>query len=248
MKNSEAFLDSFSRIERHLRRVTSAKQWIPFTQTLAHAARSSPEIRRFREDLKEFADLRNAIVHDRMHGEVIAEPNEWAVERIAHIAAAITSPPPVMPLFAKRVYTVRASQPLSEAVKLMNEHDFTKLPVIDDHRNFLGLLTANTITRWLGASVDGGAVDVSRVSAGEVLRHGEPGESELFVSPDTSVFAVYEMFHRVESRGKTLEAVLITEDGLRSDRFLGLITVADLPRMLPLVEGVEAQEKESSGK
>jgi len=73
-------------------------------------------VRRFREDLREFADLRNAIVHDRMHDEVIAEPNSWAVERIGMIANLLTAPPAVIPLFEKRVFTVDEEQSLGEAV------------------------------------------------------------------------------------------------------------------------------------
>lgn len=236
MKNSEAFLTAFNQIEKHLRRKIGARQWIPFTQLIAQSSRSSPEVRRFREDLKEFADLRNAIVHDRMNGEVIAEPNEWAVERIGKIAAVVTSPPAVIPLFAKRVFSIGENRPLGEAVKLMNDHDFTKLPVIGRGHAFVGLLTANTITRWLGATVGGGVIDLRTTTVQQALEFTERGESEMFVGPGASVFQVYELFHRVESRGKTLEAVIITEDGVRSDRFLGLITVADLPRILPYVE------------
>ncbi|MHB0969868.1 MAG: CBS domain-containing protein [Thermoanaerobaculia bacterium] len=238
MKNSDSFLNAFTRIEKHLRHVSNAKPWIPFTQLVSRASRDFPEVRRFREDLKEFADLRNAIVHDRMHDQVIAEPNAWAVERIAMIADLLTKPPAVVPHFAKKVFTVTPERTLADAVKLMKKHEFSKLPVVSG-RNFGGVLTANAITRWLGANAEGGPVDLHAATVADVLKFAEDGGSILFVTPETTVFEVFEAFHKVESRGKTLEAVLITEHGQPSDRILGLITVTDLPRILPLVEGRE---------
>ena len=50
------------------------------------------------------AQLRNAIVHERIADDfVIAEPNEWAVQRIETIEQALTKPEKVVPKFAKRV-------------------------------------------------------------------------------------------------------------------------------------------------
>lgn len=235
MKNSEAFLNAFAKIERHLRRVTAAKPWMPFVQLVSRASKFSPEVRRFREDLREFADLRNAIVHDRMHDEVIAEPNAWAVERIDMIANLLTAPPAVIPLFEKRVFVIDEDQSLGEAVRLMRKHSFSKLPVQGPDGVYVGLLTANTIARWLGA-VSGESVNLRKTTVREVVGHTENGESEVFVPAATSVFEVYEQFHRAESRGKTLEAVMITHDGLPSSKIIGIITISDLPRLVPYIE------------
>lgn len=234
MKNSEAFLNAFAKIERHLRRITAGKPWMPFVQLVSRASKFSPEVRRFREDLREFADLRNAIVHDRMHDEVIAEPNAWAVDRISMIADLLTSPPAVIPLFEKRVFKIDEDQSLGEAVRLMRKHNFSKLPVAGSEGEYAGLLTANTIARWLGTA--GESVNLRKTTVREVVAYAENGDSEIFVAPGTSVFEVYEHFHRVESRGKTLEAVMISADGLPSPTLLGIITVSDLPRLVPYIE------------
>jgi CBS domain-containing protein len=238
MKNSEAFLNAFNKIEKQLRRTAHARPWIPFAQLVSRASRDLPEVRRFREDLKEFADLRNAIVHDRMHDEVIAEPNTWAVERIAMIADLLTAPPSVIPLFAKKVFTVSADYSLADAVKLMKKHEFSKLPVLDRQKGYAGLMTANAVTRWLGENADAGPIDLHGVKVEDVVCYAEDGDSVIFIGPEATVFEVFEHFHRVESRGQSLEAVIITEHGIRSGHILGLITVSDLPRILPLVEGV----------
>lgn len=51
------------------------------------------QIAQFEEDLLQMAQLRNAIVHERIADDfVIAEPNEWAVQRIETIEQALTKP------------------------------------------------------------------------------------------------------------------------------------------------------------
>ena len=61
MTNSEAFLDTIAAVERLLRKRADTPRGTPF-QTMVHlAARSDAAIRQYRDDLREYADLRNAI-------------------------------------------------------------------------------------------------------------------------------------------------------------------------------------------
>lgn len=108
-------------------------------------------MRRYRDDLKEFADLRNAVVHERGGGQPIVEPNDWAVARIRAIAEHLMSPPRVLPQFQTSVVTLTPAT-IGEAVVIMHERSFSRIPIYE-HTQFMGLLTSNTIARWLSASV-----------------------------------------------------------------------------------------------
>ena len=57
---------------------------------------------KYEEDLLQMAQLRNAIVHEKI-GEnfVIAEPNQWVVTRIQQIEQALLQPETVLPKFGK---------------------------------------------------------------------------------------------------------------------------------------------------
>jgi hypothetical protein len=86
MKNSERFLNAFVAIEKYLQNKCGLNQWETFSQLIFVASKSMPEVRRYRYDLREYGELRNAIVHDyRGDGYVIAEPNTIAVESIEKI-------------------------------------------------------------------------------------------------------------------------------------------------------------------
>jgi hypothetical protein len=85
MLNSDRFLNAFNSIERYLREFAKQGKETRFYALVDLASNSNPAVRRFKDDLKEFADLRNAIVHERTDGHVLAEPNDKAVNEIAAI-------------------------------------------------------------------------------------------------------------------------------------------------------------------
>lgn len=191
MANSDTFLDAFASIEKHLRRRCGVNEKVPFSfyQLVDEAAKSLPEVRRYRDDLKEYADLRNAIVHERSDGHVIAEPNGKAVKGIERLASLILKPPTVVPLFQSQVFMLNTSDTIGTAVKLMVEHSFSQIPVIEtDH--IAGLLTANTIARWLGANVGEDIFSLNATTIADVLRYTEDAENHVFVSRNTTLRSV----------------------------------------------------------
>jgi hypothetical protein len=46
-------------------------------------------------------------------------------------------------------------------------------------------------------------------------------------------FEAVELFERITSKGKKLEAILITHSGKRNEKIIGIVTVADLPSIQP---------------
>ena len=91
--NSDRFLVAFSRIEQSLRKMTKSSKQDSFGTLLDRA--TSTTIRRFSNDLREFAELRNAIVHERGGGYEIAEPHPETVHRLEEIEQLISQPPVV---------------------------------------------------------------------------------------------------------------------------------------------------------
>ena len=83
-------------------------------------------IRKYEDDLLQLAQLRNAIVHDRIAIDfVIAEPNDWTVKRIQLIEQELIQPETVLPRFAKRVTGFEQDLPLLELLKIVAEKVFT---------------------------------------------------------------------------------------------------------------------------
>lgn len=234
MARSELFLKSFSALENHLRSRTNCDRTVPFYQVVEKAANRLPAVRRLQDDLKEFADLRNAIVHERTDGHPIAEPNDRAVRDIRRLESLLLAPSKVIPAFQVAVESVEASKPISDAVTTMRRRRFSQLPVIDAGR-FLGLLTANTVARWLGSEAKDEIVSLTETPVRDVLEHTEDPDHFLFLGREATLFDVLDRFDAFEAKGKRLDAALVTHTGNPNETLLGIITVWDVPKILKVL-------------
>ena len=229
--NSDRFLQAFNRIEKHLRREAQEDKFVSFGKLVRVAERRDGVVRRYAVDLHEFADLRNAIVHETTDGHVIAEPNDRTVQHIEAIAAALSEPPLVAP-FIRNVVTVADTSAIGEAVGLLEGRNYSQLPVTKQGK-FYALLTSNTVARWLGAAGD--VVELSTPVA-EVLEHAEDDAAHVFIDRNATQFDVLEAFERPLRNGKILNALLITHSGETHEKIVGIVTASDLPTVLQALE------------
>lgn len=229
MSNSERFLNAYAAIEHEMQRILDLKEHRRFYDLLDMTARVHPVINRYKFDLKEFADLRNAIVHDRADGRIIAEPNDFAVESIEKIAAFLLEPPKVVPLFQKPVLTLPLNEPVGAAVKAMSRHSCSQVPVLD-RGVIAGMITAQMIVRWLGVNLDAGELNLEETTLADIVQYAPPDAcSYRLVSAGASLFEVLDLFYHCQAEGGKLEAVLITRRGEPGEPLIGIITNRDLP-------------------
>ncbi|NLA27654.1 MAG: CBS domain-containing protein [Firmicutes bacterium] len=225
--NADRFLDAYCRIEQALRRIVAPDRFLKFYELVKSACRIEPLVKQYRVDLLELGELRNAIVHNRTDGRIIAVPDDEAVAVIERIAAHLLEPPRVLPLFKKKVVTVKDEDPLSKAVKLLYHHSYSQLPVTDEGV-IVALLTMNTISRWLGKTMEN-KDPLEDTTVAEVLKYTEHGDNFRLVGAKTTLFEIQDLFYRFYQRGKKLDAVLITHGGSAEEPLLGIVTMRDLP-------------------
>ena len=100
-------------------------------------------------ELQEYADLRNAIVHQRSdEGHIIAIPIDEVVADIEELARKICEPPKVSAHFLNRLrkFAIPETE-IREAVDIMETMGSSKLPVYAQG-GFHALLTMEMIARW----------------------------------------------------------------------------------------------------
>jgi CBS domain-containing protein len=149
---SRRFLDAFAAIEKHLqnRSHEPAMRRATFYELVDAIAKVDAAVRRYQIDLKEYADLRNAIVHERIGGEPIAEPHMQTVVALEAILRLITAPPKLASVFSKAVIVCSPEEPVSSAARKMRRGNFSQLPVVENR--IAAMLTGETIARWLADS------------------------------------------------------------------------------------------------
>jgi CBS domain-containing protein len=234
MTNAERFLNAFSDIEKHLRSVTRIGRAVRFTEVLRTQSVRDPVVRRFEYDLREYADLRNAIVHNGAGNErVIADPRRPTVLHLEHIRDRILQPPRLGEHFRRDVQVSQPTESVGGAARRMFEGNFSQLPIYMNDK-FVALLTTETVARWLGAKFaeNGGLLDEPIERA---LRHVEGTSRCEFLGLSSTVAEALERFHARSTEGRSLDAIIMTQDGKEDQPPLGILTTFDLPKLLKLI-------------
>ena len=173
MDRTQQFLNLFNSLEQFLRESTDSRREVPFGSLIGRAATKNAAVRRHDDDLREFADLRNAIVHEHPRGHVIADITQEALDEFSAIVDQITAPKLVYPLFQREISVYREDDQLSRAVKDLWESGHSQ--VIVRVGKVLTLLSSAGITRWLGRQVDGKCIDLSDATVGDALAFEQEG-------------------------------------------------------------------------
>jgi len=232
--NSDRFLAAFARLEDALEALTGGRRHRESFANMAHqAGRKNTSIRMFENDLREFAELRNAIVHDRGHGYVIAEPHAEIVAEIERITDIVLDPPRVSRVLDGPVVALRPDQTLADVAGAIRQTGYAQYPVYDDD-GLVGLLTYRAVARWLAARFDADEPVDPLTPVAQVLEFAN--SAHAVVAKNAPVLDVLELFAENARHGRHLTAVLITRRGADDEPPLGIVTAADLPRLYDMVE------------
>ncbi|NMB24962.1 MAG: CBS domain-containing protein [Firmicutes bacterium] len=236
MQLSERFIMAYNKIDRQLEKRAGIEGYMGFSQLVRRVARADPMFAEFEDDLLEYAELRNAIVHELVEpARIIAEPHASVVERIEQIAAILERPPLVIPRFERQVYTVQADDSILRVMDLIRQYGYTQFPVYDGESEFLGLLTDRCLARWLTFEFETLAQGLQATQVAQVMVYDKTeGANVTFLSQNATVFDAYHEFEcHMATEYPRLEAILITANGRSDERLMGIITPWDMFRLGP---------------
>jgi CBS domain-containing protein len=228
---SAQFLDAFNSMEKHLRTLIGAEKHVSFNETVERAARADKAVRRLRAQLKDFGELRNFVVHEYRREQPTATPSRHSVERLQAIRDELLSPPRLIDLFRPPVETCSPTDPVGAATRKMHDGSFSQLPVYDGDR-LVGLLTAETVARWLASRLAGGLGMLDEEVVEVVMRHEEGTHAYAVMGREATVEDGLAAFDDHLRSGKSLDAIILTHNGRRMERPLGIVTTSDMPRLL----------------
>lgn len=228
MSRAEEFIASYHRIEDYLSREMGDGQHFSFSNMVNRLAKHNPIITRYKEDLHQMSQLRNAIVHERREPDfIIAEPHDSIVELILEVERELLHPRQVIPLFRKRVTTFDADDPLVEVLGEIRDKNYSQFPVYNTDGSWRGLLTKKGVTSWLAETVAGPHMSLEGVQVRDVLRYDPHLHRYRFIAKETSVIEAHQHFINMKD-GVRLDALLITETGEENEPLLGIIRPQDI--------------------
>lgn len=231
MKTAEEFLSAFNAIEHQLKKMNEKEdRWATFGQRISALKNRNPVIRRYSDDLLEFAELRNAIVHSRRKDTVIAYPTTSTVIEINRIAQDLLNPQKVIPLFGREVLAASEDQKLSDVLRLMTNANISQVPVIRGN-TVIEVLNGNSIARWLGRQE---IISPGDVSVADILPDIEVKNNYRFLARTASVFDAAELYQQTLNQGWYADAIFITDNGRNGQKLLGIVVLEDIAPYLQL--------------
>lgn len=223
--NAERFLDAYSAIEKKLAEMVKETRYIPFSQLIMRCAKNSHVVSSNLETLREYNELRNAIVHTRgERNEIIAQPCDSVVDNIERIQRLLSLDESVLNYACRPVKTVGLDDDIHDVFALMEKMETSKIPVYEG-KTYKGILTVGMIASWAlhSDSQEGTVRDAMAAKDKDVV---------IFISKNGNIQQVIKAFENALHKGNTLLAILITEHGNKNERPLGIITLADLPKII----------------
>jgi predicted transcriptional regulator len=224
----EQFEITFNQIHQHLKELNGYPKNDNFVELLQRSKLKHSVIRVHFDQLKQYAKLRNAIVHERISGDYfIATPHTDVVDQLKRIKRTLDQPPKALEFATQPVLYFKEDTDLTHIIEAFEEHGISQFPIYNLDRSFAGLLTNDGIVRWLSQNTPKGKVDLETVNASHVLAC-EKDKSVEFLQSSATVFELEERFERSLDENRKLKAVILTESGNPDDLPMGIVTTWDL--------------------
>lgn len=223
--NAERFLDAYATIEHELGTLARETKYVPFSQLLYKCAQRNWVVSKNQQELREYHELRNAIVHLRdSKNEVIAEPTDRVTEDIERIAALLSVDDNILSVASSPVKTVRPTDSIRGAYAVMKHLESSKIPVYDNGR-YRGIVTMENVCGWAFDGMD------ESLHVYDIMKEAK-NERVIFLSKDDTVIDATKSFEQAMNHGYALLSVIITEHGSHNEKPLGIITIKDLPKIV----------------
>ena len=95
IENASRFINSYNKIDAQLRSLYNFRGGQSFTDIVRQSAAKNATVRRYEDELTDYARLRNAIVHQSMDDVIIAVPCDEVVEEMERIERLLCTPPTI---------------------------------------------------------------------------------------------------------------------------------------------------------
>lgn len=230
------FLNAFTQLETLFKRMSEDSKVRNFSTYVHYYSKHNEVVKMYRDDLLQFAQLRNAIVHERVEGdEVIADPHPAIVERIEYIYTVLSKPKTIEDLKLKKLLTCTLDSWFLDVLSEMEKYGYTQVPVLNGPL-VINVLSTTHVLRFIQHSIVNGVVDFSGVKVRDVI--DKKTQHYKLVYEDMPLLEVVNLFNDQIQQGIRLSCVVVLDKNSRKNGPIGVLTLKDLPKMLEIILGV----------
>lgn len=223
---AERFEVAFNRIHQKLKQIVKSNE-DAFVSLLRTGRRDHDLVNYYFDELIQFAKLRNSLVHYKVEvGVYIADPYEEVVTRLETIDSIFHRPNYALFIATRQVISFSDEDTLQTVVDTYKKHYYSQYPVYCGP-NCVGLIHMGDLLLWLAEHFDQQNAQLHELKLGDI--DGLLTMDDVtYLKKSTDVFEIEDIFATFHKNGKALEVAVVTENGLHSEKPLGIITAWDL--------------------
>lgn len=229
----ERYISIYNQLDTYMRKYLRDDKHTDHGYLIQEIALNHRLFARYEQELKEFARLRNVLIHNHF-GEAahpIAVPHPYVVDLYQRIIDAVLNPPSALSIavLSAQIYTTTYDAKALEVMKLMTKNVYTHVPVMEDGQ-MVGIFSENTILSYLAHHENSIITADMPISEFTEFIGFDKHKSEQFgfIERNALLADVYALFNAAVKAHKRLGMLFITEHGKQSEKLLGIITAWDL--------------------
>lgn len=230
----DEFLTVYNELDNYMRKQLRCRDVVSHIFLIDRMAERNYLFRDFRDELKEYARLRNAIVHNPFMREAdpIAEPHFEIVRKYEILKEKIFNPPRAFSIAvaAKNIYATTFDACALEVMKVMEHKIYSYVPVLNDKKRIAGIFSENVVFSYLTeneACIIDGSTKISEFGKYiPIEKHSS--EYFEFVPKNALLADIKDKFEIGLNQRKRLGVVYITDNGRFNGLLLGMITAWDM--------------------
>lgn len=233
--NAERFISAYNQIDHSLRTIYGFKRSISFADLVRKAVPMNSVVRKYEDELIDYGRLRNSIVHKTNPNYVIAEPHDEVVDEFEKIARLIATPPTALARVCRQeVLTIQGSISVKQVLETMAQTGYKNIPVYENDC-LQGVVIGSKLLDRLGHCLIAGEniFDfIKTTTALEIISTTDETSDFRVSSKNLTIEQALNYFYL----NRRLQIIIITENGTKNERPLGVVTAADILDMNEVLE------------
>ena len=234
MTRAEEYRIEFNKLETMLKKRANARSEDSISSVVTSLVNIHKDrvVRQFQRDIRQFIELRNAIIHQSTD-RAIAEPYEETVAALRQLVVNIEQPKAAWDIATTELIKVSLEDSLSDVVGQMAQMHITSLPIVED-KKVIGFVSENTIVKIVDKAFEYGGALIDEAKIKDVAYdqpYGDDSDVYAYVTRKVTVYEIEDMFNDAIKKGKRLLAILVSDKGDASATPLGIITAWDLHKI-----------------
>lgn len=179
--------------------------------------------RKYASQFEQFRSLRNLLSHEQFGGDYPIAVSSSVVSSLSSILDEMGLS--VYEVASRSVWALKESDSLGEAASLFAEKGFGYLPILDEKKRVLGVITPQKLLSL--ETKDGNYKRETIGTYRDEFALGEQAKRFAYLSRNAPFYQAERLFLSQEG-GKRVGLIFLTESGDPSQSLIGLLTVYDI--------------------